>query len=136
MYKVLLADDEDGQRKALAYALEETGKQIGQSIKIVEAETSVQSRNLMNHEKFDLIILDNDFKDEHIPGHLPGIALLQLARKEGANQNTPIYFCSADTYDGLKTMTDKFLAVLLPKAQFDIDNVATLIAAQLRKSRS
>jgi CheY-like chemotaxis protein len=136
MFKVLLADDEDGHRKALAYALEETGKQLGQTIQLVEAETSVQTRNLMTNEKFDLIILDNDFKDDHIAGHLPGIALLQLARKEGANQKTPIFFCSADTYDGLKTMTDRFLAVLLPKTQFDIDNVATLIAAQLRKSQS
>lgn len=136
MYRVLIADDEEGQRKALVFALEETGKQIGQSIKTVEAETSVQTRNLMSSEKFDLIILDNDFKDDHIPGHLPGIALLQLARKEGENIKTPVFFCSADTYDGLKTMTDRFLAVLLPKAHFDIDNVATLIAAQLRKAKS
>ncbi len=136
MYKVLLADDEEGQRKALAFALEETGKQIGQSVQIVESETSLQTRNLMSSEKYDLIILDNDFKDDHIPGHLPGIALLQLARKEGANIRTPIFFCSADTYDGLKTMTDRFQAVLLPKSHFDIDNVATLIAAQLRKSKT
>ncbi|MGD0337929.1 MAG: response regulator [Bacteroidota bacterium] len=136
MYKVLLADDEEGQRKALAFALEETGKQIGQRVQIVEAETSVKTRNLISNEKFDLIILDNEFKDEHIPGHLPGIALLQLARKEGVNMKTPIFFCSADTYDGLKTMTDRFLAVLLPKSHFDIDNVATLIAAQLRKGKS
>jgi CheY-like chemotaxis protein len=136
MYKVLIADDEEGQRKALSFALEETGKQLGQKIQIFEAETSVQTRNLMSSEKFDLIILDNEFKDEHIPGHLPGIALLQLARKEGMNTRTPVFFCSADTYDGLKTMTDKFLAVLLPKAHFDIDNVATLIAAQLRKAKS
>ncbi len=133
MYKVLIADDEDGQRKALAFALEETATQLDREIQITESETSLQTRNFLQSEKFDLIILDNDFKDDHIRGHLPGIALLQLARKEGANIGTPIFFCSADTYDGLKTMTERFQAVLLPKANFDIDNVATLFASYLRK---
>ena len=133
MFKILVADDEEGQRKAHAFALEEAAKQLNDSVQIVEAETSILTKNLLQKEKFDLIILDNDFKDDHVPGHLPGIALLQIVRKDGVNSKTPVFFCTADTYDSLKPMAERYQSFHLAKVNYDIDNVATLFAIQLRK---
>ncbi len=135
MFKVLVADDEEGQRKAHAFALEEAAKQLNDSVEIVEADTSISTKNFLQKEKYDLIILDNDFKDEHIAGHLPGIALLQITRKEGINSKTPVFFCTADVFDTLKPMAEQYQSFHLAKVNYDIDNVATLFAIQLRKGK-
>ncbi len=135
MFKILVADDEEGQRRAHAFALEEAARQLNDTVQVIEAETSIQTKNFLVKEKYDLIILDNDFKDEHIPGHLPGIALLQIVRKEGLNSKTPVFFCTADTYDSLKPMAERYNSFHLAKVNYDIDNVATLYATQLRKGK-
>ncbi len=132
-YKVLVADDDEGQRKSHGFALEVTSAIVEDEIAIVETATSVDTWAKVKSEQFNLIILDNDFKDESLKGHLPGIALLQLARKEGANRSTPIFFCSADAYDTLKSMVEKFNGVYLPKVGYDIEKVAALFAEKMKK---
>ena len=47
--------------------------------------------------------------------------------------NTPTFFCSADAYDTLKTMVEKHGGIYLPKVGYDIEKVAQLFAAQLKK---
>ena len=132
-YKVLVADDDEGQRKSHGFALEVASAILEDEITIVESETSGDSWEKIKAEVFNLIILDNDFKDTNVKGHLPGIALLQLARKEGPNRATPIVFCSADAYDTLKTMVEKFNGVYLPKVGYDIEKVADLFAQKMKK---
>jgi len=132
-YRVLVADDDEGQRKSHGFALEVATAIVEDEIAIVEAATSVESWEKIKVEQFNLIILDNDFKDTNLKGHLPGIALLQLAKKEGANKTTPIFFCSADAYDTLKSMVEKFGGVYLPKVGYDIEKVAQLFADKLKK---
>src|SRR3989338_9021670 len=100
--RVLVADDDEGQRKSHGFALEVTSAIVEDEIEIVETATSADTWVKIKGENSSLIILDNDFKDDSTKGHLPGIALLQLARREGANRGTPIFFCSADAYDTLK----------------------------------
>ncbi len=102
-------------------------------IVIVEAASSVESWEKIKSEVFNLIILDNDFKDTNLKGHLPGIALLQLARREGMNRNTPIFFCSADAYDTLKSMVEKHNGVYMPKVGYDIEKAAQLFADKMKK---
>jgi len=132
-YKVLVADDDEGQRKSHGFALEVATAILEDEIAIVETATSVETWQKIKGEPFSLIILDNDFKDTSLKGHLPGIALLQLAKKEGQNRNTPIFFCSADAYDTLKTMVEKFGGVYLPKVGYDIEKVAGLFAEKMKK---
>jgi CheY-like chemotaxis protein len=132
-YKVLVADDDEGQRKSHGFALEVATAIVEDEIAIVETANSVETWNKIKSETYHLIILDNDFKDTNLKGHLPGIALLQLARREGVNRNTPIFFCSADAYDTLKTMVEKFGGVYLPKVGYDIEKVAQLFAEKLKK---
>ncbi len=132
-YKVLVADDDEGQRKSHGFALEVATAILEDEIAIVETANSVESWNKLKTEAYNLIILDNDFKDTNLKGHLPGIALLQLARREGVNRATPIFFCSADAYDTLKTMVEKFGGVYLPKVGYDIEKVAQLFAEKMRK---
>ncbi|MCX7984057.1 MAG: response regulator [Bacteroidetes bacterium] len=134
-YKVLVADDDEGMRKSHGFALEVVTAIVEDEIAIVETATSVDTWQKMKTEQFHLIILDNDFKDAHLKGHLPGIALLQLARKEGPNRNTPIFFCSADAYDTLKAMVERFGGVYLSKVGYDIEKVAELFAEKLMKKK-
>ena len=132
-YKVLVADDDEGQRKSHGFALEVATAILEDEIAIVETATSVETWQKIKAEQFQLIILDNDFKDTNLKGHLPGIALLQLAKKEGPNRATPVFFCSADAYDTLKAMVEKYGGVYLPKVGYDIENVAQLFAGKMKK---
>lgn len=134
-YKVLIADDDEGQRKSHGFALEVATAIIEDEIAIVETATSVETWAKIKSETFDLIILDNDFKDTNLKGHLPGIALLQLAKKEGPNRGTPTFFCSADAYDTLKAMVEKHGGFYLPKVGYDIEKVAQLFADKLKKKK-
>ena len=131
-YKVLIADDDEGQRKSHGFALEVATAILEDEISIVEAATSVDAWTKIKADKFDLIILDNDFKDTNLKGHLPGIALLQLAKKEGPNRGTATFFCSADAYDTLKSMVEKHGGFYLPKVGYDIEKVAVLFAEKMR----
>ncbi len=132
-YKVLVADDDEGQRKSHGFALEVATAIVEDEIAIVETATSVDTWAKIKAEVFDLIILDNDFKDTNLKGHLPGIALLQLSKKEGPNRATPTFFCSADAYDTLKSMVEKFGGIYLPKVGYDIEKVARLFADKMMK---
>ena len=132
-YKVLVADDDEGQRKSHGFALEVATAIVEDEIAIIETATSVETWEKIKVEPFNLIILDNDFKDTSLKGHLPGIALLQLAKKEGVNKLTPVFFCSADAYDTLKSMVEKFGGFYLPKVGYDIEKVAQLFADKLKK---
>lgn len=132
-YKVLVADDDEGQRKSHGFALEVATAILEDEIAIVETATSVETWQKIKAEQFQMIILDNDFKDTNLKGHLPGIALLQLAKKEGPNKNTPVFFCSADAYDTLKAMVEKYGGVYLPKVGYDIENVAQQFADKMKK---
>lgn len=132
-HKVLVADDDEGQRRSHGFALEVASAIIEDEITMVETATSVDTWAKIKKDVFSLIILDNDFKDMHLKGHLPGIALLQLARKEGANRTTPMFFCSADAYDTLKAMVEAYGGIYLPKIGYDIELVAQLFASKLTK---
>jgi CheY-like chemotaxis protein len=132
-YKVLIADDDEGQRKSHGFALEVCTAILEDEITIVETATSDETWQRIRSEAFSLIILDNDFKDSHLKGHLPGIALLQLARREGANRKTPIFFCSADAYDTLKSMVEKFGGTYMSKVGYDIEKAAQLFADRMKK---
>src|SRR3990172_2556831 len=85
-YKVLVADDDEGQRKSHGFALEVATAILEDEIAAVATATSVDTWQKIKSEVFNLIILDNDFKDTNLKGPLPGIALLQLAKKEGQNR--------------------------------------------------
>jgi CheY-like chemotaxis protein len=132
-YKVLIADDDEGQRKSHGFALEVATAIVDDEIAIVETITSVDTWEKIKSEVFSLIILDNDFKDLHLKGHLPGIALLELAKKESPNKGTPIFFCSADAYDTLKAMVEKHGGMYLSKVGYDIEKVAQLFADKMKK---
>jgi len=132
-YKVLVADDDEGQRKSHGFALEVATAIVDDEIAIVETATSIETWEKIKSEVFNLIILDNDFKDLHLKGHLPGIALLELAKKESPNKGTPIFFCSADAYDTLKAMVEKHGGMYLSKVGYDIEKVAQLFADKMKK---
>jgi CheY-like chemotaxis protein len=132
-YKVLVADDDEGQRKSHGFALEVATAIIEDEIAITETATSVDTWAKIKSEIFNLIILDNDFKDNNLKGHLPGIALLELSKKESPNRSTPTFFCSADAYDTLKAMVEKHGGIYLPKVGYDIEKVAQLFADVMKK---
>jgi CheY-like chemotaxis protein len=132
-YKVLVADDDDGQRRSHGFALEVATAIVEDEITIIETATSVDTWAKIKSEIFSLIILDNDFKDNNLKGHLPGIALLELSKKESPNKNTPVFFCSADAYDTLKSMVEKHGGFYLPKVGYDIEQVAQLFADKMLK---
>lgn len=134
-YRVLVADDDEGQRKVHGFALEVATAILEDEITVVETLTSVDTWEKMKTQPFSLIILDNDFKDFNLKGHLPGIALLQLSRKEGLNKNTPVFFCSADAYETLKSMVQKFGGIYLSKVGYDIEKVAHLFADAMKKKQ-
>jgi CheY-like chemotaxis protein len=134
-YKVLIADDDEGQRKSHGFALEVATAILEDEIMIIETATSIDTWTKIKSDVFDMIILDNDFKDADIKGHLPGIALLQLAKKEGPNRNTPVFFCSADAYETLKSMVNKHGGIYLSKVGYDIEKVAQLFADEMKKKK-
>lgn len=134
-YRVLIADDDEGQRRSHGFALEVATAILEDEIHIIETETSVESWDKIKAQQFDLIILDNDFKDNHLKGHLPGIALLQLAKKDGMNRHTPVFFCSADAYDTLKSMVERFGGIYLSKVGYDIEKVAQIFAEKMKKKK-
>ena len=135
-FRILVADDDENVRKSHKFAIDAASELLKDKLTVVESDDSVDALAKIKSERFDLIIVDNDFKDNEIPGHLPGIALLQLARKEGLNRETPIVFCSAETFETLKPMVEKFNAVHFPKTGYDIDQAARLFVEQLTKPRS
>lgn len=130
---VLIADDDDAQRGMQKLVLQEVSKKINADIHIEETSDSIQTLKMLEAVKFDLVILDNEFKDGDKKGHLPGIAVLQLMRKGGPNMTTSTVFCSGDPYDTLKSMAEKYGAVYYPKATADADVMAALYAQLLRK---
>jgi len=132
---ILIADDDEDVRNSHKLALREAAKLLKEECRAIETENSVETRAKIQGEQFDLILLDNEFKDSRVKGHLPGIALLQLARKEGANVTTPVIFCSAESFASLKPMVERFGGVFFPKATYDIDEVARLFAEQILKPR-
>jgi CheY-like chemotaxis protein len=132
-YKVLIADDDEGLRRSHGFALEVCTVILEDKITTVETETSIDTLQKLRTETFNLIILDNDFRDSHLDGHLPGIALLQLARREGKNRYSPVLFCSADAYDSLKSMVEKFGGTYMPKVGYDLENAAQVFAGKMKK---
>jgi CheY-like chemotaxis protein len=134
-YSVLVADDDDGVRKSHMLAIKQAAKQLKAQIEIIETDDSVKTRESINGQKFDLIILDNDFKDEEIKGRLPGIAILQMARKNGPNMNTQIIFCSGEVYETLRPMAEKFKAEYLAKTNYDLAEFTKLLKEKLKDSK-
>ncbi len=134
-FRILVADDDEAVRKSHIFAVDAAAELLKDKLTVVESGDSIDAWAKIKSEKFDLIIVDNDFKDKNMHGHLPGIALLQRARKEGVNTATPIIFCSAETFDTLKPMVEKFGAVHFPKTGYDIDRAARLFVNQLTAPR-
>lgn len=125
-FKVLIADDDESQRNIQKLVFAEVAKSTGAQIMIDEAEDSVQTRKFLETQKYDIIILDNEFKDDLAPGHLPGIALLQLMRKGGLNMKSPAVFLTGDPYDTLKPMAEKYSAIYYQKARADAEEMAQM----------
>lgn len=80
-HSILIADDDDSQRSVQKLLLSDVATIINAELKIEEAADSIVTRKAISERKYDLIILDNEFKDELKSGHLPGIAILQFMRK-------------------------------------------------------
>lgn len=125
-YSILIADDDESQRVIQKLVLNEMAQSMGAELKIDEAVDSVQTKHHIEHDKYDLIILDNEFKDDLAPGHLPGIALLQLMRKGGPNASCPTVFLTGDPYETLRPMAEKYKSVYYPKAQANAEEMAKL----------
>jgi CheY-like chemotaxis protein len=135
-YSVLVADDDEGVRKSHMLAIKQAAKQLKAQIEIIETDDSVKTRESINGKKFDLIILDNDFKDEEIKGRLPGIAILQMARRNGPNMNTQIIFCSGEVYETLRPMAEKFKAEYLAKTNYELADFTKLLKDKLKDSKT
>lgn len=133
IFTVLIADDDDSQRNIQKLVFADVAKTLDAEVKIDEATDSVQARRFIEKQKYDLIILDNEFKDDLSPGHLPGIALLQLMRKGGLNVSAATVFLTGDPYDTLKPMAEKFGAVYYQKARADAEDMAILYGKLLTK---
>ncbi|HEY9164935.1 MAG TPA: hypothetical protein VIS48_02110 [Candidatus Kryptonia bacterium] len=131
-YSVLIADDDESQRNVQKLVLSEVAKSLNAELKIDEAIDSVETRKFLSAKVFDLIILDNEFKDDLKQGHLPGIALLQLMRKGGPNMAAPTVFCSGDPYNTLRPMVEKFGAVYYPKAKADAEEMTKMFSKMLQ----
>jgi CheY-like chemotaxis protein len=134
-FRILVADDDENVRKSHKFAVDAASELLKDKLTVVESDDSVDALAKIKSEHFDLIIVDNDFKDKEIHGHLPGVALIQIARREGVNRETPIIFCSAETFETLKPMVEKFKAVHFPKDGYDIDQAAHLFVELLTKTK-
>lgn len=132
-YSVLIADDDDSQRNVQRLILDEVAKALQSELRIDETADSVETRKCISHTAYDLIILDNEFKDDLQPGHLPGIAILQLMRKAGPNSASPTVFCSGDPYNTLRPMVEKFGAIYYPKAKADAEEMTRLYSKLLQE---
>ncbi len=130
-YKILIADDDEAHRNLQKILLTQAAQRIQAELDVVETINSVETRRVLEHQKYDLIILDNEFKDELLRGHLPGIAILQLMRKAGLNISSPTVFCTGDPYDTLKAMVEKHGAVYYSKSSEDADEMERLFARLL-----
>lgn len=139
-YRVLIADDDESHRNLQRILLGQAAKEMDAELEVEESMDSVETRRLIDHNKYDLIILDNEFKDELLRGHLPGIAILQLMRKNGPNMSSPTIFLTGDPYDTLKAMVEKNGAVYYSKAAADVDDMqrlfSTLLGGSLTSARS
>ncbi len=134
-YAILVADDDDGVRKSHLLAIKQAAKKLKAKIETIETENSVKTREMIHDKKFDLIIIDNDFKDEEVKGRLPGIAILQMARKDGPNTDTPIIFCSGEVYETLRPMAEKFRAEYLAKANYKLEDFSNMLIEKLKDSK-
>jgi CheY-like chemotaxis protein len=132
--KILVADDDENVRQSHLFALEAASDILKIPFDVAQADNSVAALQKIRTQHFDLILIDNDFKDKDIPGHLPGIALLQLARKDSPNQHTPVVFCSAETFETLAPMVERYHGVVFPKADLDLTKSARLFADLLSQS--
>jgi len=135
-FKILIADDDESVRNSHKFALEAASDLLNEEFTVSEVDNSVDALARIHAHQYDLILVDNDFKDTNLKGHLPGIALLQLARKDGVNKTTPIVFCSAETFEMLKPMVERFGCVHLPKDGYDIDQSAKLFAGLLTQKKT
>ena len=133
VFTVLIADDDESQRNIQKLVFYDVAQSMNAEVKIDEAVDSVQTRKFLQKQKYDLIILDNEFKDDASPGHLPGIALLQLMRKGGLNMKASTVFFTGDPYDSLKPMAEKFGAIYCQKARWDAESLADLYGKLLSK---
>jgi CheY-like chemotaxis protein len=133
-YTVLIADDDQGVRKSHLLALKQAASALKTKIEAVESDDSVKTREKIHDQKFDLIILDNDFKDESVKGRLPGIAILQMARKNGPNTNTPVIFCSGEIYETLRPMAERYQAVYISKTAYSLNDFAKLLRQKLSET--
>ncbi len=132
-FTVLVADDDESQRNIQKLVLAEAAKSLDAEVRIDEALDSVQTRIFLEKKKYDIVILDNEFKDERSPGHLPGIALLQLMRKGGLNMKSPTIFLTGDPYDTLRPMAEKFSAIYYQKAKADTGEMTQMYIKLLSK---
>jgi CheY-like chemotaxis protein len=132
-YKVLVADDDEGLRRSHGFALEVCTAILEDEITTVETVTSVQTLEKIHTEAFNLIILDNDFQDSDVVGHLPGIALLQIARREGKNRRVPILLFTAHEYENLVPMVEKYGGIYMSKDGYDLESVANFFAGTMIK---
>ncbi len=135
-YIVLIADDDQGVRKSHLLALKHAATALKTKIEAIESDNSVKTREKIHEQKFDLIILDNDFKDESVKGRLPGIAILQMARKNGPNIATPVIFCSGEIYETLRPMAEKYNAVYLAKSNYNLSDFSKLLHQKLKESEA
>jgi CheY-like chemotaxis protein len=132
-YKVLVADDDEGLRRSHGFALEVCTAILEDEITTVETATSVETLEKLHTEAFNLIILDNDFRDSDVAGHLPGIALLQIARREGKNRRVPILLFTAQEYENLIPMVEKYGGIYMSKDGYDLEIVANFFAGKMIK---
>ncbi len=134
-YYVLIADDNEAVRNSHIIALKHAAASLDVQFESIEAENSVQTRELIRNTKYDLIILDDDFKDEDIKGRLSGSAILQMARKSGPNTGTTIIFCTGEKYETLRPMVEKFNAEYLSKAQYNLEDFSNLLKEKLKDTQ-
>ena len=125
-FTVLVADDDESQRNIQKLVLAEVSRSLGAEVVIDEARDSVQTRKFLEKKRYDIVVLDNEFKDELSPGHLPGIALLQLMRKGGLNMKSPTIFLTGDPYDSLRPMAEKYSAIYYQKAKADTEEMTQM----------
>ena len=125
-FTVLVADDDESQRNIQKLVLAEVSRSLGAEVVIDEARDSVQTRKFLEKKRYDIVVLDNEFKDELSPGHLPGIALLQLMRKGGLNMKSPTIFLTGDPYDSLRPMAEKYSAIYYQKAKADTEEMTKM----------
>lgn len=125
-FTVLVADDDESQRNIQKLVLAEVARSLGAEVMIDEARDSVQTRKFLEKKRYDIVVLDNEFKDELSPGHLPGIALLQLMRKSGLNMKSPTIFLTGDPYESLRPMAEKYSAIYYQKAKADTEEMTQM----------